>query len=304
MVNERTSAACFRSTIRSDRIHFRRMTSTRDSIVRYCIRALRTDAHPSGTAVSRSSGSSSGCSTPSVPAAATMPTSPVRTSTACWTTRGADVMPRVCARWRSSRKSESSSAVRCTAVVVSYSRSSASRCTCGLSRDWDQPAAACSAARSATAPATSASDGSASRTRPGVGPALNSAVSTPVVASSQNAVKTPATRLRDTVATVSTRLARQASPAACAITAGSRRATVPRPVSASSLSFSCHRGAVSSGRPDEAEPSPRRPPPFRRRVHLEERGRPPICHPPCVHLPRGSVRRKGDGVRFISHIAR
>ncbi len=34
MVNERTSAACFRSTIRSDRIHLRRATSTSDSIVR------------------------------------------------------------------------------------------------------------------------------------------------------------------------------------------------------------------------------------------------------------------------------
>src|SRR5690606_30704221 len=227
-------------------------------IVRYCIRALRTDAQPSGTAVSRSSGSSSGCRTPRVPAAASMPTTPVSTSTACRTTRGADVMPRVCARWRSSRKSESSSAARCTAVVASYSRSSASRLTCGSRRACAQPAPACTADRSATAPATSASEGSASRTLSGVGPALNSAVSTPVAASSQNAVKIPATRLRATVAAVSRGLARQASRAAWTSTAGSRRATVTRPVSASSRFLACQVTAASSGSPDAGRSTRRR----------------------------------------------
>jgi hypothetical protein len=91
------------------------------------------------------------------------------------------------------------------------------------------------------------SDGSAARTRSGVGPAANSACSTPVVASRPKAVKIPASRLSEMVTAVSARLACQASRSAWPIRAGSRRATVIRPVSASSPVRAVHLCSASFG---------------------------------------------------------
>jgi|GEM_PF-6561415 len=254
MVNERTSGACRRSTIRSDRIHLRRAAPTSRSTVRYRIRADRTDAQPSGTAVSSSNGSSSGCSTPRALAAASSPTAPVSRSTVLSTTPEAAAVPRESARCSSSRKSASSRAASSTAEVSSYSRISTMRVTLGCSLACDHPASAWKPARSMTARPTRASEGSAARTRCGVGPAASSAVSTPVVASSPNAVKNPAARLQAMVTAVSRGPARQASRSACPTSTGSRRAMVRRPVSASSPVRAYHFSSLSSGRagPDEA----------------------------------------------------
>ena len=103
------------------------------------------------------------------------------------------------------------------------------RLTWGSSRDWAQLDPACRAVRAAAARPTSSRLGSAARTLSGVGPAWNSALSTPVVASRPKAVKTPPSVLSVTVATVSRGLASHAMPSACRISRGSRRATVRKP---------------------------------------------------------------------------
>ena len=90
--------------------------------------------------------------------------------------------PRVCARSMWSWKSGSSNAASSTREVRSYSRTSTSWSTIGSSRACAQPAAAEIPDRAAVAAATMISDGSAARTRCGVGPAANRASSTPVVA--------------------------------------------------------------------------------------------------------------------------
>ena len=77
------------------------------------------------------------------------------------------------------------------------------------------------------------SEGRAARTRWGVGPAANSASSTPVVASKAKPVSTPETRFSPMVATVSRRFASQPSRIAWPISPGSCRAIAPKPVSAS-----------------------------------------------------------------------
>ena len=80
------------------------------------------------------------------------------------------------------------------------------------------------------AAATKISDGSAARTRSGVGPSANSASSTPVVANSANPVSTPAIRLSVTVAMRSVRLASNPSRSAWPTSAGNRRAMARKPV--------------------------------------------------------------------------
>ena len=79
--------------------------------------------------------------------------------------------------------------------------------------------------RIAVAAATRISDGSAARTRCGVGPPANSACSTPVVASSANPPNTPEARLSAMVAAVSRLFADQPRLTAWPISAGNRRAT-------------------------------------------------------------------------------
>ncbi|WP_308427703.1 hypothetical protein [Planomonospora parontospora] len=101
--------------------------------------------------------------------------------------------------------------------------------------------------------------GRAALTRSGVGPASNRAVSTPVVASRPNAVKTPLSRLSAIVVAVSRGLASQASRTAWATRAGSRRATVrnPTPTSLSACAYQSVRLiSPSSGTPGPSVPVP------------------------------------------------
>ncbi|MCP9981547.1 hypothetical protein [Actinomadura madurae] len=131
----------------------------------------------------------------------------------------------------------SSNAVSSTRVVSSNSRVSAARSTCGFSRACAQPAAVVSAPRSPAAAATRPSDGSAARTLSGVGPPANSEASTSDVASSPNAVNTPASTLPPSATAVSRRFARHASRSAAATSAGNCRTIVPRPADISSASW-------------------------------------------------------------------
>jgi hypothetical protein len=77
------------------------------------------------------------------------------------------------------------------------------------------------------------SEGSAARTRSGVGPSSNSASNTLLVASSANPVRIPETRFSPIVATVSRRFASQPSRMAWPMSPGNCRAIAKKLVSAS-----------------------------------------------------------------------
>lgn len=248
MVKERTSAAVRRSASSSVTIHLRRRVGIRARSVVWPMRAARTAAQASGRTASSSRGSSTGCSTPSTPATAAMPTALVSTSTVWLTTHCAVIMPRTRARCSASWNSGSSKPASGTWLVRPYRRCSAIRSTCGRSRACAQPAPACRPARSAPATPTRISAGSAARTRSGVGPWANSASSTPVVASRPKAVNTPPSRLSPIVITVSRGLACQAIRTAWATRAGSRLATVRKPTSASFAPWAYQSGSLSSPR--------------------------------------------------------
>ncbi|WP_345400075.1 hypothetical protein [Nonomuraea salmonea] len=121
-----------------------------------------------------------------------------------------------------------------------------SREICGVSRDCAQPAPAWTVVRSTAAAPTRARLGSAAMTLSGVGPSLNSAVSTPVVASRPNAVNSPPSRLSATVARVSRGLACQAMRSAWPTSEGSRLAMVRKPTSAILSVWALQLGTVSS----------------------------------------------------------
>ncbi|MFC7648407.1 hypothetical protein ACFQX6_54160 [Streptosporangium lutulentum] len=127
-----------------------------------------------------------------------------------------------------------------------YSRSSAIRLTWGSSRDCAQPAPAWVSARRVAATPTRIRLGRASMTRSGVGPAENRAESTPVVASSPNAVNTPESRLRPIVMTVSRGSASQASRTACDTRAGRRRAMVRKLTPVILPTWACQSERLSS----------------------------------------------------------
>lgn len=89
-------------------------------------------------------------------------------------------------------------------------------------------------------------------------------------------------------ATVSARLARQASPAACAIVAGSRRAMVTMPVSVSSSFLACQE-RITSGNPGSggACSLPRRRSVLRCASRLAKRRPAPMRRPPRVLSGQG-----------------
>ncbi len=134
-------------------------------------------------------------------------------------------------------KSGSSNAASSTCEVRSYSRTSTNWSTIGSSRACAQPAAAAIPDRAAVAAATRISDGRAARTRCGVGPAANSASSTPVVAYSAYPPATPETRFSPIVTAVSNGLADQPSRIACPTSPGNRRATSRNPTVAIRWSY-------------------------------------------------------------------
>ena len=150
--------------------------------VTYRILADRIAAHAPGSCASSTTSSRIGERTPTTTAAEPSPANAVTQLITLLTSWEAEMSPRVWARSIWSWNSGSSNAASSTREVRSYSRTSTSWSTIGSSRACAQPAAAAIPDRAAVAAATTISEGSAARTRCGVGPAANSASSTPVVA--------------------------------------------------------------------------------------------------------------------------
>ena len=212
MVNERTSAAGV--AVGHELAHDPLAAADRRPARTWSCSACGPSAPPPRHrrhAASSSSGSRIGCSTPSTPAAAAMPTRPVTTSMAV-ADHLADRGPRrALARWSVSWKPESSKRGQLDAGWSARRAASGGPADLGLQPGL-RPARARLPARAQGGGGADQQPGWAARraTRSGVGPAANRAWSTPVVASSPKAVKHPPSRLRAIVAMVSRGLARQA----------------------------------------------------------------------------------------------